>query len=227
MPEVPTLASKLLEVAQAISHIEKGGRNDHHRYDYVQAVDVVARVRALLYERGVIVVPGAGNARHEAVIGGKGMLTTVDLSYTFQDAVTGEKVTIPWVGAGSDVGGDKGLYKAYTGGLKYALLSAFLIPTGDDPEGDQTTEAAGQGYNSKAADAERPAATRIPLDRAKAIMEAATEVGLASKGDDGAYVPTATLKAKLQLVANTDKVGLLNVDQAEELEAFIRAEKAS
>ena len=39
------------------------------------------------------------------------------------------------MGAGDD-GADKGLYKAYTGAVKYFLMKTFLIPTGDDPEAD-------------------------------------------------------------------------------------------
>ena len=39
------------------------------------------------------------------------------------------------IGTGAD-SGDKAPYKATTGAIKYALLTAFLIPTGDDPEND-------------------------------------------------------------------------------------------
>jgi hypothetical protein len=41
------------------------------------------------------------------------------------------------VGEGQDAG-DKAVYKAMTGALKYCLLKTFLIPTGDDPERDET-----------------------------------------------------------------------------------------
>ena len=32
--------------------------------------------------------------------------------------------------------GDKGVYKAITGAVKYIFMKNFLIPTGDDPEKD-------------------------------------------------------------------------------------------
>ena len=35
---------------------------------------------------------------------------------------------------------EKAAYKAATGALKYALLTGFLIPTGDDPEADASTD---------------------------------------------------------------------------------------
>jgi hypothetical protein len=40
---------------------------------------------------------------------------------------------LEWRGSGQDEG-EKGLYQAYTGGLKYFLLDLFLLPTFDDPE---------------------------------------------------------------------------------------------
>ena len=38
-------------------------------------------------------------------------------------------------GSGQDAG-DKGIFKAISGAQKYALMKAFMIPTGDDPEQD-------------------------------------------------------------------------------------------
>lgn len=220
----PTVAlvEKLREVALAIGHVEKRGRNDFHKYDYVQAEDVLRDVRTALLARKVIVLPGAlaGSVRHFTETGGKGFVTTVDLYYRFVDTETGAEVEVSWTGAGADTGGDKGLYKAYTGGLKYALLSLFMIPTGDDPEKDRTTEAGG-GQSTVTQDAERPAAPRIPIDRAKAILEAAKDAGLVQ--DDDAFSPV--LKAKLADVG-VAKIGALNVDQAEAVEAFIAQEKA-
>lgn len=44
-----------------------------------------------------------------------------------------------WAGYGDDAG-DKGIYKALTGAVKYALMKQFLVSTGDDPEGDTSTD---------------------------------------------------------------------------------------
>lgn len=225
------LYDKLYEVAKAIPFVEKRGENDHHKYSFVQAVDVTREVRAQLLERKIIVIPGtvAGSIRHLTDTGGKGFVTTVDLVYTFIDAETGEQVSFNWTGAGADVGGDKGLYKAYTGGLKYALLAMFLLPTTDDPEHDALTvaDAAPQGGGADK-DAERPAAPTIPIDRAKSIAEAAAAAGLATapESDDAAWTFSPVLKAKLADVG-VDKIGQLNVDQAEAVEAFIAEEAKS
>jgi len=217
------LLGKLLEVAKTIHHIEKRGRNDLQKYNFVQAVDVVRQVRSELYDRGIIVLPGSSDAQHHEFKTGKGsaaFLTTVALHYVFTDVESGASVQIPWVGVGSDTGGDKGIYKAYTGGLKYALLSLFLIPTTDDPEGDNLTE--------REAVPERPAAPRIPIDRAKAILAHALRVHMATVDLEAeAGTPPelhAVLKAKLAILG-VDKIGLLNVDQAETVEQFLRDEE--
>lgn len=219
------LYGKLLKVARSIARIEKRGRNDHHKYDYVQAQDVTDKLREKLHREKLIVLPSTipGSARHEAAIGGRGMVTTIDLVYRIVDTETGAMVELPWTAVGADTGGDKGIYKAYTGGLKYALLNAFLIPTGDDPERDQQTETGQPARGgSVQQDAERPAAPRIPLDRAKSILEAAKAAGLVN--DDDSFTPV--LKAKLADVG-VDKIGALNVDQAEDVERFIAEETQS
>jgi hypothetical protein len=226
------LLGKLKEVADAIPFVEKRGRNDHHHYDFVQAVDVVRDVRAHLLARSVVVIPGTvpGSVRQHTETGGKAFVTTVDLIYRFVDTETAAEVVVPWTGAGSDTGGDKGLYKAYTGGLKYALLSLFLLPTSNDPENDALTApnaAPAEHQNGTVGkDAERPPAPSIPLDRAKSIADAAVAAGLAAWGTDSAFDATPVLKAKLAELGVT-KVGQLNVDQAEDMEAFIAAEAAA
>lgn len=123
-----------------------------------------------------------------------------------------------WVGVGADIGGDKGIYKAYTGGLKYALLSLFLIPTTDDPERDGFTEGEGETHRDDA----RPAAPRIPQDRAMSILMNAKAVGMATEGEGG--VQLHPVFQALLAQQGTDKIGLLNVDSAEAVEAFLREE---
>jgi len=223
------LLRKLKAVYDGIPFVEKRGHNQHHRYAFVQNVDVVRDVRAHLLKQGVIVVPATvpGSVRHLTETGGKSFVTTVDLIYRFIDTETGAEIQVPWTGAGADTGGDKGIYKAYTGGLKYALISLFLLPMTEDPEHDGLTEQPDPG---KQRDAERPAAPTIPRDRATLILNAAIDAGLASAEQteaDGpvAYTFTPILKAKLADLG-VEKIGALNVDQAEELEAFIAAEAA-
>lgn len=232
MDENPTvdLYRKLCEVAQALPFFEKRGRNEHHHYNYVQAADVVSAVRAELLQRDIIVLPGAHEAQH-LQFGGNKHLTTVDLTYTFVDITTGQKIVVPWIGVGVDTGGDKGIYKAFTGGLKYALQTTFLVPTTDDPERDQLTQQESQEQVPVEAhkDDARPAAPRIPADRAVSIFQLAQTAGHATinmEADPGTppeFSPALRAKLALHEVA---KIGSLDVDAAEDVEAWLQAELA-
>lgn len=62
-------------------------------------------------------------------------IATVLIEFTFMDGDTGETLVFCMAGEGQDAG-DKAYYKAITGAQKYALMKAFMIPTGNDPEGD-------------------------------------------------------------------------------------------
>lgn len=242
--QVAQLAGKLLAVMKAVPFIEKRGWNDHQSYNFAQAVDVVRDVRAAIIAQGLFLLPSVipGSLQHFTETGGRSFVTTVDFRYLFIDTETGATLTMTWAGAGSDTGGDKGLYKAMTGGLKYGFLDAFLLPTTNDPEFDGLTyngpppaeaaaaapaaaPAAAEPESTVAQDAERPAATVIPSDRARAILTQAIGVGIA-RIEDGRPVFEPVLKAKLGEVGVT-RIGELNVDQAEDVERFLEMEAAA
>lgn len=52
------------------------------------------------------------------------------------DRETGEREVYQAFGSGADTG-DKGLYKAYTGAIKYFLANNYLVAEGNDPENDE------------------------------------------------------------------------------------------
>ena len=129
-----TLAARLASIAKDIGWIEKGGTNDAQKYKFVQESDVVAKLKPALAEAGVIVVP---THRLISVVpfttarGSQQFLTTIESTFSFTDGA--EFINVQTIGQGADTG-DKGVYKAMTGAKKYALLQAFLLATGDDPE---------------------------------------------------------------------------------------------
>lgn len=132
-----TLVKKLAAVMAAVSSIPKRGHNQFHDYKYATEADIVEAIRGELSQRHIILVPGiTGRSRNK--VGDKGVVVThLEMTFTFMDGETGEELTRPWLGAGSDKE-DKGAYKAMTGGEKYFLLKTFLVPTGDDPEQDSS-----------------------------------------------------------------------------------------
>lgn len=224
-----TLSQKLLEVAQSIDYFEKRGYNPHHKYNYVAAVDVVAEIRTKLFERGIIVIPGCHDVQ-QLPFGepSKGkILTTAHLTYEFIDVESDERIVLGWAGSGADTGGDKGLYKAYTGGLKYALQALTLAPMTDDPERDNLTEVSEDPGKAHKDDA-RPAAPLIPADRATDIFRRAKDLGYVQY--DMEAEPGTPPKFHLALQAalglrNVTRIGELNVDQAEGFEKWLAEEE--
>ena len=138
MSEERKLVSKLAEVMKRVRYIQKTGVNDFHRYKYATEADVNEHVREVLAELNVVMIPNVVSHSVREHINAKGKteyIVTVGVDFTFFDGETGETITFRTYGAGQDAG-DKGTYKAVTGAQKYALMKAFMIPTGDDPEGD-------------------------------------------------------------------------------------------
>jgi hypothetical protein len=127
------LVSKLCEIMAEIKWVEKRGRNEFHKYAYATEADLVEAVRGKMAARGIFLFPDCIDHKRT------GELTDIMVQWTFVDGTTGESRTCAVPGCGQDKG-DKGVYKALTGSEKYLLMKAFLIPTGDDPEGDEKVD---------------------------------------------------------------------------------------
>lgn len=160
--EPSTLAEKLAQVRRRIGYIQKRGHNELFGYSYAMAADIAGAVGDALAELRVVVIPRLASIVSEPLPAAKERVVRVVMDYTLIDAESGERETIRVAGEGRDPG-DKGPYKAMTGALKYALLQAFLIATGDDPENER---ADGEELPRPAA----PTATIGP-ERARALAE--------------------------------------------------------
>lgn len=140
-----TLKEKLHAVYDLIDHIDKLGENTQQHYDYARAADVTRAVRKELFAQRVyaeinydfygpaftIARAKDPNAPFAAVL--------VKCSLVFHDLDSPEELTGSGLGGGADTG-DKSVYKAQTGALKYALKNAFLIPDEADPEADESVD---------------------------------------------------------------------------------------
>lgn len=119
-----------------VDRIAKNGRNTTQNYDYTKAEDVYDAVRAELVKRFI-----RPKARHEETTfvprasksGGEMVICTIKGHLDFIDAETGEVESYPSIGQGSD-SLDKAAAKAVTAFMKQGIITAFLIPTGTDPE---------------------------------------------------------------------------------------------
>lgn len=197
------LLQKLLQVRESVSHVEKKGHNSAERYDFAQWTDVLAAVRPALNEHGVWLHLSV--ERVEALGGG---LVLTEIAYAWEDVQTGARIDGTWAGTGWDKG-DKALWKAYSGALKYLVLQTFLLPTGDDPEADTRTD-----READTTRVERTTSRVVPKSRAASIVEAAKAAG----------IEESVFRAKLADLGLTRIVDL-TVDAADAFEAWIASER--
>lgn len=140
----------MLLVAAAVSNIEKRGTAPAEigGFAFVEASDVKAVIRDQLVRVGVMAHPSINAVDVERVAGsGKSaVVATVRGTLSFVNVDDRKEVVVDDIaGMGLDYG-DKAVSKAITSAIKYGLLNAFTIPTGDDPDGspDQLPAVNGQ-----------------------------------------------------------------------------------
>lgn len=199
-----SLFTKLAEVMGEVGHVQKRGYNDFHKYNYVTEADLLDAVRDKLSSRGIVVLPSVKEVKERTIATKKGesTISTVLVDYTFIDGSTGETHTLSMVGQGEDAA-DKGLYKALTGASKYFVMKAFLIPTGDDPEGDKKTDER---------TAERVAPPKVlSAESVGKVLKAFEEAGVDSEQFD-LYLSAVGLEAPEKMTADHAKAlkGLLD-----------------
>jgi len=179
-----SLAKKLAEIVLEVSSVAKRGRNEFHKYDYVLESDVLWALREPLAKRNIVIIPEILKSSDTRDITGKSSTSTVtqvEMMLHVTDADSGEKLSLPWTGIGMDTG-DKGIYKAITGGYKYFLMKLFMLASGDDPEGDEKSDrVASEGRSKKIKMPERVSSARDMDDYARGVVETpvAKESGLA------------------------------------------------
>jgi hypothetical protein len=138
MASMAGLYAKIHKVMSDFQYVEKRGHNDFHNYDYVMAADVIAAARELMSKHGLVLLAHAENVEYVALQNPQGktdLRARVRMTYRLCDIESGAFLERNFEAEGQDAG-DKAIYKAYTGCLKYFLVNTFQIPTGDDPEDD-------------------------------------------------------------------------------------------
>jgi len=99
--------------------------------------------------------------------GTKQFLTAVKGTYEFTSFdVEGSCVRGTWAGQGVDTG-DKGIYKALTGGIRHILMTIFLIPTGTDPEQNENESDDKAGKPPQHPPASKPEKNPLTTEHAK------------------------------------------------------------
>ncbi len=139
------IATKLVAAMGEIDAVTKEGRNELQKYKYVRAADVANEVRKVLVKHKIAFTYSTGNHERWTVdridrqtgnVIGQMNYSNLEVHFTFTDADSGESITLNGIGCGQDTG-EKAVYKAMTGALKYALRMNFIIPDESDPENEK------------------------------------------------------------------------------------------
>ena len=138
------LYQKILNVMKQVEYLSKDDniRFGNTNYKAISEGKVTSTVRTALIAEGLVILPVEQEHTRVDTVSGDGKihrLTTVNTRYAIVDVSTGEERIIVSSGTGVDTQ-DKGVGKAMTYALKYALLRTFLIPTGDDPDKTSSAE---------------------------------------------------------------------------------------
>ena len=129
------LFQRLLRVSEEVGKIHKGGYNSHSKYNYVSEADVSNQFREAFLKYGVycsVSTVDENFLQTQTKSGTAQVYAMVTSEFTFVNVdKPEEKHIIRSKGHGVDTG-DKGIYKAMTGAVKYGLLKSFCIGTDDD-----------------------------------------------------------------------------------------------
>lgn len=143
--EPKNIYQRISAISADVGSVSKDGHNAFSNYDYVRAADVVNKVREACVKHGVVIVPHALSYTRELNQSQEGKtkeIVGINMAYHIVNIDNPEdSLTIPLYGMASDTG-DKAIWKAYTGALKYFLTGTFQIGTDDDPENDSKDQKA-------------------------------------------------------------------------------------
>lgn len=141
------LYQKLFNVLNEMDYIQKDktvGKGTKSAYNYASEKAIKERFHQALVKNRLLFLPKAANITGHYEVAGKDWngndkietITEIKAVWRYVDVDSGEFEEVESIGAGN--GADKATYKAITGALKYAVTSSFVIPTGDDPEKEET-----------------------------------------------------------------------------------------
>lgn len=117
---------------------EKDGKNMHQSYKFISEAQYKHKFKAARRKAGLLWECECLDAEYIPAISDKMHLVKASFLGRLTDPDTGAFREYHFEGTGAD-NGDKALYKAYTGGLKFFLADQYLVAEGNDPEWDEET----------------------------------------------------------------------------------------
>ena len=139
-----TIYKKIVEVRKEIKEwMSKGWKNKEMWYSYFSDDQISEKFRNLFDEHWICFVYSSEITGCREISPTsrwtKQFVTDVLVNYKFVDIDNGSMIEWTACGSWNDTG-DKWVYKALTGAVKYIFMKTFQISTGDDPEKDEVKE---------------------------------------------------------------------------------------
>ena len=113
--------------------LERKGDNKFDRYKYFSEAQYKKLFTELLSKYGLELSANVTNVESYDGTDKQPFGRTVSVEIKLIDIESGEYEVSNFIGDGLDKG-DKAIYKAYTGAIKYYLATTFMVATGDDAE---------------------------------------------------------------------------------------------
>lgn len=144
MKEALELNAKLQQKKQTVratlaasGPIQKDKKNEHSKYSYLSEAKYKELFTQLLADHGLELTSSCEEEK-EIQTGHKsfGCGRVVTWQFTLTDTDTGYYEESSVTAEGWD-SGDKAIYKAHTGALKYFLANTFMVASGDEVENDE------------------------------------------------------------------------------------------
>ena len=172
---------------------EKDGKNMHQQYKFISEKQYKHNFKAARRKAGLLWTCVCVESEFIPAISDKMHLIKSKFVGRLTDPDSGDFMEFPFEGTGAD-NGDKALYKAYTGGLKFFLANQYLVAEGNDPEFDESVDE--ETTTPKAAPTTTKPAT---AGERKEIKEELTD-----KDGDATKLQINQLKKSLKLLREAD-----------------------
>lgn len=117
-------------VMKEVSYVKKSDKKVNGQYSFVSHDSVVAALQGPLVNNGIALIPTVADLKQD----GNRTVVCMEISLVNIDDPT-DRVVVTHYGYGIDTQ-DKGIGKAVSYAVKYALLKLFCLETGDDVEKD-------------------------------------------------------------------------------------------
>lgn len=164
---------KLIAINKEIGAIGKERKNEQQGFKFRGIDDVMNELHSLFATHEVIILPNAKGFEVSERVNNKGtaifaVRATIEYRFIASD---GSSETCILIGEAMD-SGDKGMNKALSVALKYALLQMFLIPTEDQKDPDAETHEV-KPHPAPMTTDKRPVLTNDEFNRALAAINKA------------------------------------------------------